>query len=206
MAYRLFDTKPSYKPKLNYCLLGWTLWNKLQWNPNQIVQVVSQENSLENVVCKTPVFCLGPNLSTWVHVNNQHQRLVFTIIDILIPGDAYESRKIMVHVMAWWRHQMKTFSALLALCAGNSQVPGEFPAQRPVTRSCDVFFDLRPNKRLSKQSWGWWLETLLCSLWRHCNGFGAKPLSEPKLAYWWFGSWEQISFELWKWIWKKSSA
>ena len=43
------------------------------------------------------------------------------------------------------------------VCAGNSPVPGEFPAQRPVTRSFDVFFDLRLNKRLSKQSWGWWL-------------------------------------------------
>ena len=41
-------------------------------------------------------------------------------------------------------------SALLAICAGNSPVPGEFPTQRPVTRSFDVFFDLRPNKRLSK--------------------------------------------------------
>ena len=49
---------------------------------------------------------------------------------------------------------MKTFSALLAICAGNSPIAGEFPAQRPVTRSFDVFFDLRLNKRLSKQSWG----------------------------------------------------
>ena len=53
---------------------------------------------------------------------------------------------------------------------GNSPVPGEFPTQRPVTRSFDVFFDLRPNKRLNKQSWGWWFETLSWSLWRHCNG------------------------------------
>ena len=42
-----------------------------------------------------------------------------------------------------------TFSALLALCAGNSPVTGKFPAQRPVTRSLDVFFDLR----LIKNSW-----------------------------------------------------
>ena len=69
----------------------------------------------------------------------------------------------------WWRHQMETFSALLAICAGNSPVPGEFPAQRPVTRSFDVFFDLRLNKRLSKQSWGWWSETLSRPLWRHRN-------------------------------------
>ena len=46
---------------------------------------------------------------------------------------------------------METFSALLAFCAGNSPVPVEFHAQRPVTRSFDVTFDLRLNKRLSKQ-------------------------------------------------------
>ena len=46
---------------------------------------------------------------------------------------------------------------------------GEFPTQRPVTRSFDVFFDPRLNKRLSKQSWGWWFETPSGSLWRHCN-------------------------------------
>ena len=69
----------------------------------------------------------------------------------------------------WWRHQMETFSALLALCAGNSPVSGEFPAQRPVTRSFDVFFDLHLNKRLSKKWWGWWFETPVRPLWRHCN-------------------------------------
>ena len=46
---------------------------------------------------------------------------------------------------------MEAFSLLLAMRAGNSPVPGEFPTQRPVTRNFDVFFDLRPNKRLSKQ-------------------------------------------------------
>ena len=54
------------------------------------------------------------------------------------------------------------------LC-GNSPVPGEFPAQRPVTRSFGVLFDLRLNKRLSKQSRGWWFETLSRPLWCHCN-------------------------------------
>ena len=39
----------------------------------------------------------------------------------------------------WWRRQMETFSALLAISAENSPVPGEFPTQRPVTRSFDVF-------------------------------------------------------------------
>ena len=58
--------------------------------------------------------------------------------------------------LAWTsRHQMETFSVLPSLCAGNQSVTGEFPAQRPVTWSFDVFFDLRLNKRLSKQSLGW---------------------------------------------------
>ena len=48
-------------------------------------------------------------------------------------------------------------------------VTGEFPSHRPVTRCFDVFFDLCLNKRLSKQSWGWWFETPSRSLWRHCN-------------------------------------
>ena len=60
-------------------------------------------------------------------------------------------------------------SALLALCAGNSPVTIEFPAQRPVTWSFDVFFHLCLNKRLSKQSRGWWFEMPWCSLWHHCN-------------------------------------
>ena len=41
---------------------------------------------------------------------------------------------------SWWRHQLEAFFALLAFCVGNSPVTGEFPAQRPVTRSFDVFF------------------------------------------------------------------
>ena len=47
---------------------------------------------------------------------------------------------------------MEIFSALLAISSGNSSAPGEFPTQRPVTRSFDVFFDLRLNKRLSNNS------------------------------------------------------
>ena len=66
---------------------------------------------------------------------------------------------------------MDTFSALLAICAGNSPVPGEFPTQRPVTRSFDIFFDLRLNKWLSKQSWGWWFETPSHQVWHHRNGW-----------------------------------
>ena len=67
---------------------------------------------------------------------------------------------------------METFTALLPLCAGNSPVTGEFPSQRPVTRSFDVSFDLRLNKQLSKPSRRRWFETPPRSLWRHCNESG----------------------------------
>ena len=72
---------------------------------------------------------------------------------------------------SWWRHQMETFFALLVICAGNSPVTGEFPVQRPVTRSFDVFFYLLLNKRLSKQWWGWWFETQSRPSWRHINEY-----------------------------------
>ena len=99
------------------------------------------------------------------------------------------------------------FSALLTLCAGNSQVTGEFPTQRTVTRSFGIFFDLRLNKRLSKQSWGWWFATTLRSWWRHsnpymrqlngsvsiqvmdCRLFGAKRLPETILTCYQLGPW-----------------
>ena len=84
---------------------------------------------------------------------------------------------------------METFSALPALCVGNSPVPGEFPAQRSVTRSFDVSFDLRLNKRLRKQSWGWWLDTTIALImtsslwfyalqWRH-NGHDSVSNHQP---------------------------
>ena len=64
---------------------------------------------------------------------------------------------------------METFSVLLALCVGNSPVTNEFPSQRPVTQSFDVFFDLCLNKRLSKQWRHRWFEKPSCWLWCHCN-------------------------------------
>ena len=62
-----------------------------------------------------------------------------------------------------------TCRVTVPLC-GEFTGPGEFHTQRPVTRSFDAFFDLRLTKRLSKQTGGWWFETLTWSLWRHRNG------------------------------------
>ena len=72
-------------------------------------------------------------------------------------------------IISWWRIQMETFSALLALCEGNASVTGGFPSQRPVTWSFDIFFDLRLNKWFSKQLRCRWFETLSRPSLRHCN-------------------------------------
>ena len=55
-----------------------------------------------------------------------------------------------------WKH----FPRYWSFVRGNTPITGEFPSQRPVPRSFGVFFDLRLNLRLGKQSWGWWFETL----------------------------------------------
>ena len=93
----------------------------------------------------------------------------------------------------WWRHQMETSSALLANCAENSAATGEFSAQRSVTWSFDVFFDLRLHKRLSEQSKHRWFETLSHPLGRHCNAEGTN-LSEICKALchkWYISAWSQ---------------
>ena len=75
-------------------------------------------------------------LRFWCHMESLHRYKVYEL------GIAETS-----FYRAWWSHQMETFSALLALCAWNSPVTAEFPSQRPMTRSFDVFFDLFLNKR-----------------------------------------------------------
>ena len=75
---------------------------------------------------------------------------------------------------------METFSAFLAI-----------PAQRPVTRSFDVFFHLRLNKRLSKHLQGWWFETLSRPLWRHRNVVWAPNL----LSHRW---WSEVGIMCWQ--------
>ena len=82
-------------------------------------------------------------MSASVTVRTTRYALLYPV-DSLMPSEVMWRRG-----GSWWRHQS---SALLAICAGNSPVVGEFPAQRPVTRSFDVFFDLRLHKRLSKNN------------------------------------------------------
>ena len=99
---------------------------------------------------------------------------------------------VVVASLAWipWQYhddviKWKHFPRYWPFVRGIHRSTGEFPAQRPVTRSFNVFFDRRLNKRLSKQSRGWWFETLSCSLWRHSN--------VPVWCHWLFNSCSVLS-------------
>ena len=123
-----------------------------------LIRLVTHQTSQSKLLLPTTAgFASTPHGSFIHHLNRKLWPLIFWGSPCLFTDIC----------ITWWRHQMETLSPLLAICAGNSPVPGEFPTQRPVTRSFDVFFDLRLNKRLSKQWRGWWFETLSCSLWRH---------------------------------------
>ena len=75
----------------------------------------------------------------------------------------------MVKKIAWWRHQMDKFSALLALCAGIHRSPVNSPHKGQWRGALIFSLICGLNKRLSEQSWGWWFKMTSCSLWRHCK-------------------------------------
>ena len=88
-------------------------------------------------------FVQGIHLSP---VNSPHKwpvmRKMFPFNDVIMNNDKVPQHDISMKKLIPWQHQTVTFSVSLALCAGNSPVTGEFPSQRPVTWSFDVFFDL----------------------------------------------------------------
>ena len=114
-----------------------------------------------------PIFIQNPYGFPWYCLSNLWWRSLWRL---QMSWCQIGSRPGIVNNRYWsWRHQIETFSAILALCVGNSPVTGEFPSQRPMTWSFDIFFDLHLNKWLSKQSKRMWFEMSSCSLWHHCN-------------------------------------
>ena len=84
-------------------------------------------------------------------------------------GDKPSSEEIIFSLLTMMTSSNGNIFRVAGHLCGEFTGPGEFPAQRPVTRSFDVFFDLRLNTRPSKQSWGWWFETISRPSWRHRN-------------------------------------
>ena len=112
-------------------------------------------------------YIVTSSLIGWAHAQMTHVHLCRFCLLVTMP------RWVVADWLPTDRQYMMTlsngniFHVTGPLC-GEFTGPGEFPAQWPVRRSFDVFFDLRP-KRLSKQPWGWWFETPSWPLWRQCN-------------------------------------
>ena len=139
--------------------ITWASWNlkhrQLNCLPNSLFVLTTIFQSLHNLPSEGNLPMDFPKMSTkagcysisWRHHGKRYHGLtrhypwIWPMSQVEYTQTGLETK---LHMAKWWRHQMETFSAL--------SVTGEFPAQRPVTRSFDVFFDLRLNKRLGKQS------------------------------------------------------
>ena len=137
MACRLFGTKPLLKPMLiqstNAYMRQWGRWVKdgsakqiCKYCVNRLDQAAPWRFLLHIRTC----VCRN-----WY--NPIIRNATFSIFHQICTNNCF------LLCLPWWRHQMETFSALLAICVGNSPVTSEFPAQGPVMRSFGVFFDLR---------------------------------------------------------------
>ena len=134
------------------------------------------------MLCLVVVMIRGVNHPHWLPGSSLFRPIsAFSIshrICILVPYCCgYGTLYVSILYMAWWRHQMETFSALLALCAVNSPHKDQWHVE------LWCFFYLHLNKRLSKQSRRWWFETPSRPLWCHCNwmilggSIGCLPIS-----------------------------
>ena len=128
--------------------------------------VTENINDVENIMFRhiARIVVSSQNLNS----GNFKQRNTDTRFTYLIHFAIYSRFYLSLYLYMMTSSNGNIFRVTGHLC-GEFTGPGEFPTQRPVTRSFDVFFDLRLNKRLSKQSWGWWFETLSRPLWRQCN-------------------------------------
>ena len=128
------------------------------WDGSLFVVSVDNDEMEKHMIGKARLWC-----RMWkIYARFNYVLLLFILLDIiqcganielpicwprfLVLGQSHDTCVTMKWSRTWWRHQMGKFSALLAICA----VTGDFPTQRPVTRSFGVFFDLSLNKRLSK--------------------------------------------------------
>ena len=123
-----------------------------------------------------------PGLNVWKVINYNktlHTKTVTTTAQQMLHFDLEKPSDQRIPFTMMTSSNGNIFRVTGPLC-GEFTGPGEFPTQRPVTRSFDVLFDLRLNKRLSKQPWGWWFEPPSWSLWRHRNERTGDTGSVPK--------------------------
>ena len=122
-------------------------------------------------------------------------KMHYTFHGYVIALNAIPLWYISHHIWYAWHSIYMMTSSNGSIFRVTGHLCGEFtgargiPSKGLVTRSFDVFFDMRLNQRLSKQWWGWWFETLPRPLWRHCNKVNLCSAVTDKLGQyhgcWW---------------------
>ena len=148
------------------CSFNVKVWNSLIWGMWGLIDM--ERKGYELIIHDHECSDLWVTMVGWVDVLDSYR------------GDFRRRRA--VDISSWWclcgvspncLPMMTSSDGIIFRVTGH--LYGEFtgprwiPTQRPVKRSFDVYFDLRPNKRLSKQPWGWLFETPSRPLWRHRN-------------------------------------
>ena len=99
-----------------------------------------QENEIENAACQKTVVLFRTACFNWSRKTHSTKRIMFH--QRYLGGNPAE---------AWWRHQMETFSALLAMYEGNPPVTGGFPSQGQWRGPLMFSLICTKNKWLTKQ-------------------------------------------------------
>ena len=153
-----------------YCLWEKSPFCKIRCNP----ETNSHVNIFLRIYKATNRICLG-SLSFTKEIDIAYLCICMIKINwkLHLHGNFIARDDFLIMTLSNWN----IFRVTCSLWVGNSPVTGEFPSQRPVTRSFDVFFDLRLNKRFSKQSRDWWFERQSGSLWRQRNNTTSRCIS-----------------------------
>ena len=172
---------------------GLVLWQASTWINDELIHWRISHRGRTTHICVGKLTIIGSDngLSP-----GQHQAIIWTIAGILLIGPLGTNfSEILIWIQKFSFKKMHlnmmtssngNFFRVTGHLCGEFNGPGEFPAQRPVTWSFDVLFDLHLNKRLSKLSWGWWFETPSRSLWRHCNEMLSANWCPFVLASMWY--------------------
>ena len=148
MVWRRPGDKPLSEPMVvslptHICVawpkwVNWSIGNKLQWFFFRNLNIITQESVFKMSSGKWRPFCLALNVLK--HIINDDAKTIWLPATIMLTymytaaeikthhiDSSMQEGSISITMYSWWRHQIETFSALLAICAGNSPVPGEFP-------------------------------------------------------------------------------
>ena len=142
-------------------------WHDLPYKIITCWLIWPQDISAHSIMTSSYIQCATMGMAVW----RNHQK--YEMVSMETGSNLISSTEVsLIYGIASihddvikWKHLPRNWPFL----RGIHRSPVNSPHKRPVTRSFDVYFDLRPNKRLSKQSWGWWIETPSRPFWRHRN-------------------------------------